>query len=105
MPAPLVCRSTWIAAKFADGVPSDAVCNYMVRRVVRGHALFAHAPHKGIEDYVERLPTGRLQSEFAAAEAKPWALKSNRTAGYVRAAGASDFTAGNQTFVAIFEAG
>jgi cathepsin A (carboxypeptidase C) len=65
---------------------ADAVCNFM-----------------GVEALVGALPTAYAR-EFAGATPQAWTV-GNRTAGYVRAAGGSGATAGNQTFVAVYEAG
>jgi cathepsin A (carboxypeptidase C) len=65
---------------------TDAVCNFM-----------------GVESFVEHLGTA-FQDEFADAKPQPWVV-GDRTAGYVRAAGGDGTTAGNQTFVAVYEAG
>jgi cathepsin A (carboxypeptidase C) len=65
---------------------TDAVCNFM-----------------GIEAFVGGLPTS-YAGDFAAAKPKTWTV-GNRTAGYVRTAGGNGKTAGNQTFVAVYEAG
>jgi cathepsin A (carboxypeptidase C) len=65
---------------------TDAICNFM-----------------GVESFVEHLSTA-FQDEFADAKPQSWVV-GNRTAGYVRAAGGDGTTAGNQTFVAVYEAG
>jgi cathepsin A (carboxypeptidase C) len=65
---------------------TDAICNFM-----------------GVEAFVGGLPTSYAQ-EFAGAVPQKWTV-GNRTAGYVRAAGGNGETAGNQTFIAVYEAG
>ncbi|KAJ7657895.1 carboxypeptidase C [Mycena polygramma] len=67
---------------------ADMMCNYM-----------------GNERWLEVLDSS-FQSEFAAAESIPWiTADSGKLAGAVRSAGGKGFTAGNVTFVNIFEAG
>src|ERR1700761_3024405 len=70
------------------------VCNYM-----------------GNERWLEVLDSS-FKSEFAAATPMPWIIASadatgapSRPAGQVRSAGGGGFTAGNVTFVTVFEAG
>ncbi|KAJ7223041.1 carboxypeptidase C [Mycena pura] len=73
---------------------ADMVCNYM-----------------GNERWLEVLDSS-FKSEFAAATPMPWIIASadatgapSRPAGQVRSAGGGGFTAGNVTFVTVFEAG
>ncbi|KAF9269332.1 carboxypeptidase C [Marasmius fiardii PR-910] len=67
---------------------ADGTCNYM-----------------GNERWVEALDT-QFKAEFAAAKSLPWIDSAeDRQAGVVRSAGGGGFTAGNVTFVEIFEAG
>lgn len=67
---------------------ADMGCNYM-----------------GNEAWVTRLPN-QFHEEFEASPSEPWAvLTSGRVAGEVRTAGSNGFTAGNVTFVQIYEAG
>ncbi|KAL0567380.1 hypothetical protein V5O48_014608, partial [Marasmius crinis-equi] len=56
------------------------------------------------ERWVSELET-RFQSEFAKAKPIPWIEPNGRQAGNVRSAGGGGFTAGNVTFVEVFEAG
>ncbi|KAG6879893.1 hypothetical protein C0992_009884 [Termitomyces sp. T32_za158] len=66
----------------------DMMCNFM-----------------GNERWVERLET-KFLPEFKATQAVPWiTAKSGKAAGEVRSAGGAGFTAGNVTFVTVFEAG
>ncbi|KAH8824467.1 carboxypeptidase C [Flagelloscypha sp. PMI_526] len=67
---------------------ADMMCNYM-----------------GNERWVEQLET-KFSSEFRQTQPVPWVtLHGGRRAGEVRTAGGSGFTAGNVTFVNVFEAG
>ncbi|KAJ7655989.1 carboxypeptidase C [Mycena polygramma] len=67
---------------------ADAVCNYI-----------------GNERWVEVLDSS-FQREFAAAKTVPWVTaESAKVAGTVRSAGGKGWTAGNVTFVNVFEAG
>jgi cathepsin A (carboxypeptidase C) len=65
---------------------ADAAVNYM-----------------GVESFVEHLGSA-FREEFGQAERRMWVV-GNRTAGYVRAWGGDGGTAGNLTFVAVYEAG
>ena len=48
----------------------------------------------------------KFHDEFAASEAQPWiTLSGGKIAGTVRTAGANEFTAGNVTFVTVYDAG
>ena len=48
----------------------------------------------------------KFHDEFAAFEAQPWiTLDGGKLAGYVRTAGATELTAGNVTFVTVYDAG
>ncbi|KAH0584572.1 hypothetical protein H2248_010105 [Termitomyces sp. 'cryptogamus'] len=59
----------------------------------------------GNERWVEQLET-KFLPEFSATKAVPWITsKSGKIAGEVRSAGGAGFTAGNVTFVTVFEAG
>ncbi|KAF9654418.1 serine carboxypeptidase [Thelephora ganbajun] len=67
---------------------ADAICNYMGNE--RWVSKFANVYHE----------------EFVASEAKPWITRaSKRRAGMIRTAGGRGSTAGNLTFVNVFEAG
>ncbi|KAJ6542708.1 serine carboxypeptidase [Mycena capillaripes] len=66
---------------------ADMMCNYM-----------------GNERWLEVLDNS-FQSEFVAAASVPWITGSGILAGSVRSAGGAESTAGNVTFVTIFEAG
>jgi cathepsin A (carboxypeptidase C) len=67
---------------------TDAICNYM-----------------GNERWVSKF-VNVYHEEFLASEEKPWVtMASGRTAGLVRSAGGRGSTAGNVTFVNVFEAG
>ncbi|TFK34920.1 carboxypeptidase C [Crucibulum laeve] len=67
---------------------ADMMCNYM-----------------GNERWIGQLET-KFSKEFSAAKAVPWVTtETGRTAGEVRSAGGDGFTAGNVTFVNIYEAG
>ncbi|GLB35555.1 putative peptidase S10 family protein [Lyophyllum shimeji] len=67
---------------------ADMMCNYM-----------------GNERWVEQLDT-KFHEEFSATESTPWIhADSGRVAGEVRSAGGGGFTAGNVTFVNVYEAG
>ena len=62
-------------------------------------------PFQGNERWIESLPS-MFQAEFVAAPPNPWVIeKSGVTAGVVRSAGGGGFTAGNLTFVTVWEAG
>jgi cathepsin A (carboxypeptidase C) len=65
---------------------TDGVCNYM-----------------GVEAFVGEMPT-MFADEFGSVMRENWVV-GNRTAGYVRTAGGDGKTAGNQTFIAVYEAG
>ena len=66
----------------------DAMCNYMGNE--RWVSKFANVYHE----------------EFVASEEKPWVTReSKRMAGLVRTAGGRGSTAGNVTFVNVFDAG
>jgi cathepsin A (carboxypeptidase C) len=65
---------------------TDGVCNYM-----------------GVEAFLGGLPTV-FADEFGGTMREKWVV-GNRTAGYIRAAGGDGKTAGNQTFIAVYEAG
>ncbi|KAG5642320.1 hypothetical protein DXG03_002995 [Asterophora parasitica] len=59
----------------------------------------------GNERWVEQLDS-KFRQEFSATKAAPWITsRSGKLAGEVRAAGGAGFTAGNVTFVNVFEAG
>ena len=59
----------------------------------------------GNEAWVEKLEN-KFHDEFAHTGAAPWlTLDSGRVAGTVRSAGGGGFTAGNVTFVQVYEAG
>ncbi|KAG6856735.1 hypothetical protein H0H87_001335 [Tephrocybe sp. NHM501043] len=59
----------------------------------------------GNERWVEELDT-KYQREFSVTKSVPWITsKSGTVAGEVRSAGGGGFTAGNVTFVTVFEAG
>ena len=67
---------------------TDAMCNYMGNE--RWVSKFANVYHE----------------EFVASEEKPWVMRtSRRKAGTIRTAGGRGSTAGNVTFVNVFEAG
>ncbi|KAK7055152.1 Alpha/Beta hydrolase protein [Favolaschia claudopus] len=67
---------------------ADMMCNYM-----------------GNEQWLEVLESS-FQAEFAVAKAIPWiTAKGDQLAGTVRSAGGHGFTAGNVSFVTVFEAG
>jgi cathepsin A (carboxypeptidase C) len=67
---------------------ADMMCNYI-----------------GNERWVEALES-KFQDEFAAAESTSWVTrKQHKVAGTVRTAGGNGFTAGNVTFVTVFDAG
>ncbi|KAF9265881.1 carboxypeptidase C [Marasmius fiardii PR-910] len=67
---------------------ADMMCNFM-----------------GNERWVEALDT-QFKAAFAAAKSLPWIdTAAGRQAGAVRTAGGSGFTAGNVTFVEVYEAG
>ena len=64
-----------------------------------------HLPTQGNERWVDQLPT-RFLAEFQDAKPIPWVTTYNgRVAGEVRSAGGQGFTAGNVTFVNVYEAG
>jgi carboxypeptidase C (cathepsin A) len=66
----------------------DMMCNFM-----------------GNERWLEVFDSS-FQSEFVAAQSIPWVTAgSGKLAGAVRSAGGKGFTAGNVTFVTVFEAG
>jgi carboxypeptidase C (cathepsin A) len=59
----------------------------------------------GNERWVNELETD-FKEEFQSSTALPWVtIKDNKVAGEVRVAGGDGSTAGNVTFVTIFEAG
>ncbi|KAK7029832.1 Alpha/Beta hydrolase protein [Favolaschia claudopus] len=67
---------------------ADMMCNYM-----------------GNEQWLEVLDSS-FQAEFVVAKAIPWiTAKGDQLAGTVRSAGGHGFTAGNVSFVTVFEAG
>jgi carboxypeptidase C (cathepsin A) len=67
---------------------ADAMCNYI-----------------GNERWVNELET-KFTSEFQATTPLPWVtLKGGKVAGVVRAAGGGGVTAGNVTFVTVYEVG
>ncbi|KAF5386835.1 hypothetical protein D9615_002016 [Tricholomella constricta] len=67
---------------------ADMMCNYI-----------------GNERWVEQLDS-KFHKEFSATKSVPWiTAHSGKLAGEVRAAGGAGFTAGNVTFVNVFEAG
>jgi len=67
---------------------ADMMCNYM-----------------GNEQWLSQLET-KFHKEFFAAKSIPWVTtESGRLAGGVRSAGGGGFTAGNITFVEVYEAG
>lgn len=67
---------------------ADAMCNYMGNE--RWVSKFANVYHE----------------EFVASEGEPWVMRtSGREAGLIRTAGGRGSTAGNVTFVNVFEAG
>jgi cathepsin A (carboxypeptidase C) len=73
---------------FCWSLDADAMCNYMGNE--RWVSKFANAYHE----------------EFVASEEQPWVTRaSRREAGLVRTAGGRGSTAGNVTFVNVFEAG
>jgi hypothetical protein len=60
---------------------------------------------QGNERWVEALPS-RFHEEFSSAQSEPWVSpRTGVTFGEVRSAGGSGYTAGNLTFVTIYEAG
>jgi hypothetical protein len=60
---------------------------------------------QGSEDWVSNMNSS-FHEEFVAAKPLEWKVpSSDRAAGYVRASGSARMTAGNQTFVALYEAG
>jgi hypothetical protein len=66
----------------------DAMCNFMGQD--RWVASFANSYH---DEYASSVPT-------------PWiTAETGRVAGEVRSAGGNGFTAGNLTFVTVYEAG
>ena len=59
----------------------------------------------GNERWVEELDT-KFKAEFTKAKSIPWVDDATgRQAGEVRSAGGAGFTAGNVTFVQVYEAG
>jgi cathepsin A (carboxypeptidase C) len=67
---------------------ADLMCNYM-----------------GNERWVDALETS-FHDEFSSAKSIPWVTSdSGRQAGRVRSAGGAGFTAGNVTFVEVYDAG
>ena len=64
-----------------------------------------HLPTQGNERWVDQLPT-RFLAEFKNAKPIPWVTTYNgRVAGEVRSAGGQGLTAGNVTFVNVYDAG
>ena len=60
---------------------------------------------QGNEAWVTQLEH-KFHSDFVKAKSVPWiTLADGRVAGEVRAAGGNGFTAGNVTFVQVYEAG
>lgn len=60
---------------------------------------------QGNERWLEQLET-KFHNEFSSTKAVPWiTASSGKLAGEVRSAGGAGFTAGNVTFVTVFEAG
>ncbi|KAF8894827.1 carboxypeptidase C [Infundibulicybe gibba] len=67
---------------------ADMMCNYI-----------------GNERWLGELDT-KFHQEFSASKSTPWVIgKTGRVAGEFRSAGGAGFTAGNVTFVTVFEAG
>ena len=60
---------------------------------------------QGNESWLEELDTAFLE-EFSAAKSVPWIIaNSGQLAGELRSAGGSGLTAGNVTFVNVYQAG
>ena len=60
---------------------------------------------QGNERWVEQLPT-KFSQEYSESKAIPWVTsKYGKVAGAVRSAGGHGFTAGNVTFVNVYNAG
>ena len=82
------------------------MCNFMVSTsllpsIRRSDALLA----QGNEAWVEGLEN-KFHDEFKRSEFLPWVTqKSHRRAGEVRHAGGGGSTAGNLTFVKVYDAG
>ncbi|KAG6854174.1 hypothetical protein C0991_009826 [Blastosporella zonata] len=73
--------------------------------VYAGNAVLADPVTQGNGRWVEQLET-KFHQEFSASKSVPWITsKSGKVAGEVRSAGGAGFTAGNVTFVTVFEAG
>ncbi|KAG5639177.1 hypothetical protein H0H81_006081 [Sphagnurus paluster] len=84
---------------------SAALLPELVNDGIRLLVYAGNAGTQGNERWVEQLDS-RFQSEFSSAKALPWiTAASGRLAGEVRSAGGAGFTAGNVTFVTVFEAG
>ena len=58
---------------------------------------------QGNERWVEQLPT-QFSQEYSESKSIPW-VKNGKVAGAVRSAGGHGFTAGNVTFVDVYNAG
>src|ERR1700728_4593690 len=82
------------------------MCNYIVSPIHR--SLVSPHPHpvlQGNERWVEALEHD-FHEEFAAAKPEPWfTIESDKIAGTVRTAGGNGNTAGNVTYVTVYEAG
>jgi len=81
------------------------MCNYMVCVLSRNSFSRLIFFAKGNERWLEQLDT-EFYEEFSLANAVPWiTTRSGKLAGEVRTAGGAGSTAGNVTFVNIYEAG
>ncbi|KAF9046673.1 serine carboxypeptidase [Panaeolus papilionaceus] len=61
-------------------------------------------PNLGKERWVNKLDS-KFKDEFQSTKPKPWVLQDGTVAGEMRSAGGQGLTAGNVTFVQIYEAG
>ncbi|KAJ6476261.1 Alpha/Beta hydrolase protein [Mycena sanguinolenta] len=104
--------STQVSLAFlfqGDGAHNNAdllgeLVNEGVRLLVYAGNADAMCDYMGNERWLEALDSS-FQREFLKAKPRPWTATSGKLAGTVRSAGGEGFTAGNITFVTVFEAG
>jgi len=84
------------------------MCNYIVRFYILPSDLLLMLIflfYQGNSRWVEGLET-QFFDEYSKAETKSWVIKeTGKAAGEVRTAGGGGFTAGNVTFVNVYNAG
>lgn len=81
------------------------MCNFIVSSFSVLYEMHALTVDQGNERWMEQLEHN-FHTEFAKSKALPWlTLDGKKVAGEVRSAGGSGFSAGNVTFVQVYEAG